>query len=294
MRLRIARVVLLSCTLFVILDVISCRIFDDVMSPADANGLVRSSIDTPSGLRLSYISGVTTETGRQRLIFVHGTPGNAKAFERYLLDPLPGFESISIDRPGFGKTRPRTALPGLRDQALALEPLLVERDGAWPILIGHSLGGPIIARAAAEFPDRVGGLVILSGSLDPSLEKIAWYQRVANFAFVPHMIPRALRNSNRELYPLKRQLEVLQPLLAKIRCPVLIVHARDDSLVPYDNVAYMNENFAEGVIREVVVLQGKDHFIPWNAEPEIREAILRLAAATAPHAPSAGAETITD
>ena len=49
MRLRIARVVLLSGTLFVILDVISCRIFDDVMSPADANGLVRSRIDTPSG-----------------------------------------------------------------------------------------------------------------------------------------------------------------------------------------------------------------------------------------------------
>ncbi len=294
MRLRAARVVLLSCTLFILLDIISCRIFDDVMSPADANGLVRSNIDTPSGLNLSYISSVTTETGLQRLIFVHGTPGNAKAFERYLLDPLPGFESVSVDRPGFGKTQPHTPLPELRDQALALEPLLVERDGAWPILIGHSLGGPIIARVAAEFPDRVGGLVILAGSLDPSLEKISWYQRVANFAFVPHMIPRVLRNSNRELYPLKRELEVLQPLLAKITCPVLIVHAPDDSLVPYENVAYMKENFSEGVIREVVVLQGKDHFIPWNAEAEIREAILRLAAEVAPGGPGAGDKIITD
>ncbi len=282
MYLRVARVVLVSCTLFVVLDIISCRIFDDVMSPADANGLVRSRIDTPSGLHLSYLSRVTTQTGRQRLIFVHGTPGNAKAFDRYLIDPLHGFESISVDRPGFGKTRPHTPLPGLRDQALALEPLLVERDGAWPILIGHSLGGPIIARAAAEFPDRVGGLVILSGSLDPSLEKIAWYQRVANFALIPYMIPRALRNSNKELYPLKRELKLLQPLLAKIRCPVLIVHARDDSLVPFDNVAYMKANFAEGVIHEIVVLEGKDHFIPWNAEPEIRKAILRLAAQDAP------------
>ncbi len=294
MRLRIARVLLVSCTLFIMLDVISCRIFDDVMSPADTNGLVRSSIDTSSGLKVSYISGVTAKTDHQRLIFVHGTPGNARAFERYLLDPLPGFESISVDRPGFGKTLPRTPLPELRDQALALEPLLVERDGAWPILIGHSLGGPIIARAAAEFPDRLGGLVILSGSLDPSLEKIAWYQRIANFAFVPHMIPRALRNSNRELYPLKRELELLQPLLMKITCPVLIVHALDDSLVPYENVAYMKENFAEGVIREVVVLQGKDHFIPWNAEAEIREAILRLAAEDEPGGSGAGDETVTD
>lgn len=277
MRLRIARVVLLSCSLFVVLDVISCRIFDDVMSPADADGLLRASIDTPSGLNVSYISSVTVETGLQRLIFVHGTPGNARAFEAYLLDPLPGFESISVDRPGFGQTRPLSPLPGLRDQALAIEPLLVERGGAWPILIGHSLGGPVIARVAADYPERVGGLVILSGSLDPSLEKIAWYQRLAEFAFIPYMIPRALRNSNRELYPLKDELEALGPLLRNVTCPVTIVHAPDDSLVPYENVAYMKEKFAEGVIREVVVLDGKDHFVPWNAEPEIRDAILRLA-----------------
>ena len=294
MRLRIARAALISCSLFIILDIISCRIFDDVMSPADADGLIRASIDTPSGLSVSYVSGVTTETGQQRLIFVHGTPGNARAFERYLLDPLPGFDSIAVDRPGFGQTRPRSPLPGLRDQALALEPFLVERGGSWPILIGHSLGGPVIARAAVDYPERVGGLVILSGSFDPSLEKISWYQRLANFAFIPYMIPRALRNSNRELYPLKDELEALGPLLMKVTCPVAIVHAPDDSLVPYENGAYMKGKFAEGVIREVIALDGKDHFVPWNAEPEIREAILRLASEPASTGRPNPSEKITD
>ena len=86
----------------------------------------------------------------------------------------------------------------------------------------------------------------------------------------------------------------LRPLLAKITCPVLIMHAPDDSLVPFDNVAYMKENFGEGIIREVVELRGKGHFIPWNAEPEIREAILRLAAEDAPGGSGAEDETVTD
>lgn len=280
MKFRIARVVAMSCALFVILDVISCRIYDEVMTPVQAEGLIRASIEAGPDLKLSYISSVTTEADLQRIIFVHGTPGDATAFERYLIDPLAGFESISIDRPGFGRTRPSVPMPALRDQARALEALLVERGGKWPLLVGHSLGAPIIARTAADYPDRVGGLLILSGSLDPSLEKIAWYQRLANLPIVRYMIPRFLRNSNRELYPLREELEALKPFLVKVMCPVIIVHSPDDSLVPFENVAYMKESFAPGVIVEVVVLEGKNHFVPWNAEADVRDAIFALAEAS--------------
>ncbi len=91
MRLRIARAVLVSCSLFVILDVISCRIFDDVMSTADADGLIRASIDTPTGRNVSYISGVTTETGVQRLIFVpwNAEPEIGDAILRLASEPAP-------------------------------------------------------------------------------------------------------------------------------------------------------------------------------------------------------------
>jgi len=280
MKFRIARVVVMSCALFVVLEVISCRIFDDVIVQVDAEGVLRESIRVTPDLELSYLSSVNVEPDAQRLIFVHGTPGNAGAFDDYLIDPLEGFESISIDRPGFGRTRPSAPMPSLRAQARAFEPLLVERGGKWPLLVGHSLGGPIIARAAADFPDRVGGLLILAGSLDPSLEKIAWYQRLANLPIVPYMIPRFVRNSNRELYPLKGELEALRPLLAEVKCPVIIVHSTDDSLVPFENVAYMEAAFAPGVIVEVVVLEGKNHFVPWNAEAEVRAAIVALAGAS--------------
>lgn len=280
MKFRIARVVVMSCALFVILDVISCRIFDEVMIPVDAEGVLRESIEVAPDIELSYLSSVSVEPDAQRIIFVHGTPGNAGAFDNYLIDPLEGFESVSIDRPGFGRTRPSAPMPALRDQARALEPLLIERGGKWPLLVGHSLGGPIVARVAVDYPGRVGGLLILSGSLDPSLEKIAWYQRLASLPIVPYMMPRFVRNSNRELYPLKGELEALKPLLANVMCPVIIVHAPNDSLVPFENVAYMEAAFAPGAIVDVVVLEGKNHFVPWNAEAEVRDAIVALAEAS--------------
>lgn len=278
MRRKLFRIFAISLVLFVLVDLVSCQIFDAMVVPVEAEGLLRDRKETSSDWTVSYLSAMLRDQDElQRIIYVHGTPGDATAFEGYLLKPIDGFDSIAVDRPGFGHTTPKKPALTMHEQAQAIEPFLVERNGKWPILVGHSMGAPIIARVAAEYPEKVGGLVILSGALDPSLEKIAWFQRVGEFAIVPYMIPRFLRNSNRELYTLRGELEALKPLLAEIKCPVIIVHAPDDMLVPYDNVEYMQENFSEGVIQEVVVVDGKNHFLPWNAEETVREAILQVA-----------------
>jgi pimeloyl-ACP methyl ester carboxylesterase len=211
-----------------------------------------------------------------RIIFVHGTPGSAGAWAAYLENPVDGFESIAIDRFGFGRSKPKTPTPSLEEQAKAVEPFLIPRNGRWPILVGHSLGAPIIARAATDYPGRVGGLVFVSGAMDPKLEKVYWYQRVGEFWFVPRLLPELLRNSNRELIPLKGELEKLEPLLEKIDCPIAIIHGRKDWLVPVANVEYMKERLPKEHVRQVSVLDEGDHFLIWNSEAVIREAILGL------------------
>ncbi|MFG0257267.1 MAG: alpha/beta fold hydrolase [Phycisphaerales bacterium JB043] len=208
-----------------------------------------------------------------RVIFVHGTPGAGSNFTRYVLDPIPGTQSVAYDRPGFGNTQPRSAIPELELQASALEPLLVERDGSWPVLVGHSLGGPIVVQAAAMYPDRVRAIVILAGSLDPELERVRFIQHVGNFFLVPHLIPRDLRNANREVLPLKKTLVPLGELLPTLTCPIVIVHGTRDKLVPYANVDYMLERFTPTQDVEVITIEGGNHFLPWNAEETVRQAI---------------------
>lgn len=213
----------------------------------------------------------------QRVIYVHGTPGRAQDWGAFLTEPIEGFEHVAIDRPGFGMSSRTRAVFSLEKQAAAIEPLLVERDGRWPILVGHSLGGPIVARVAADHPDRVAGIVIVAGALDPDLEDVRFIQRLADLPLLELLIPAPLRHANRELIPLENELRLLGERLDRITCPIVIVHGTKDSLVPYANVAYMQRLFAHNPGVTIVTLEGEDHFTVWTSPETIREAIESLA-----------------
>ncbi len=279
MRGRALRVLSISVVLFVVVEISSCQLYDAYVVPADPEGLARREVVASNGITLSYLSGTGPQSELPRLIYIHGTPGDATAFQRYLFDAMPGFESLSVDRPGFGFTQPKKLLNSLPEQARSLEPLLVKRGGIGTILVGHSLGGPIAVQAALDYPEWVGGLVILAGSLDPALEHVAWYQYLADFAMVPYMIPGAWRMANREVIPLRAELEALRPRLKELRCPVAIVHAPNDMLVPIENVDYMLREFPAGRVVSVIRPEGKNHFVPWNDEADVRRAIEGVASA---------------
>ncbi|MGL6044760.1 MAG: alpha/beta fold hydrolase, partial [Sandaracinobacteroides sp.] len=172
------------------------------------------------GLLLSVLEA--GDPSGRTLLYIHGTPGDATGWADYLRTPLPGFHVLAVDRPGFGQSGPRGAVPSLKAQAAAISVLLPH--GGRAVIVGHSLGAPIAAQLAVDYPGRVGALVLLAGSLDPSLEKLHWAQPIAALAPVKALLPRALRNANAELMGLKPELEALAPRLAALTCPVVIVH----------------------------------------------------------------------
>lgn len=139
------------------------------------------------------------EVDGQPIVFVHGTPGAADNWTHFLEQPRSGYRVIAVDRPGFGASTPMSGLPAIADQAQALKPLLESLRGQQPILVGHSLGGPIVAQAAADFPELVGAIVLVAGSLSPSVETIYTIQYVGDLPGVRKLLPRPLRNSNHEL-----------------------------------------------------------------------------------------------
>ncbi len=237
------------------------------MSTAD---LERRASITQTGLEVSYVRG-GDELAR-RVIFLHGTPGDAGAFAVYVREGIEGVESISIDRPGFGKTGGKP-MRSFEAQAAVLEPLLVQHDGHWPVLVGHSLGGPIVARAAADFPDRVSAIVIIAGSLDPSLERPRWFNYAG--AGLSPLLSKALRVSNAEIFAAPEQTELLAGVLDRVRCPVVIVHGRKDGLVPYANVAYMERMFVNAASVHAITIDAGDHFLPWTHHSTIQDAVGR-------------------
>jgi len=230
----------------------------------------RITVDERIGGHLSYLRA--GDERAPRLILVHGTPGSATGWADYLTNPPPGVEVVAMDRPGFGSSGPVHALTRLADQAAAVEALFPS-DGRPVLLLGHSLGGPIVARVAADHPQRVLAVVLLAASLDPGQEAIHPMQRIGDWAPVRAMLPRAIRNANAELMALLPELVELGGLLPRIGAPVLIVHGTKDDLVPVANVPYMQAHLSASRCLKTVLLEGRNHFLPWNAVDVVRESI---------------------
>src|SRR5262249_3214572 len=203
---------------------------------------------------------------------IHGTPGGGHGFADYLLNPQHGAAYLAIDRPGFGASEPMEAVTSLSAQARAIAELIRGHRTGAALLVGHSYGAPVAVQTAVDAPDAVAALVILAGSLDPALEHVPFVQRLGDVWPFRNLLPRALRNANRELIALKPELERLAQRLPDIKVPVIIVHGTKDTLVPYSNAAFMKSRMTSARL-QIVTLEGSDHFLPWNAFPEVEAAI---------------------
>lgn len=237
---------------------------------AETAALRRSVPVAGLGVSLSVLAA--GDPAGPRVVLVHGTPGAADGWADYLLAPPPGVELVALDRPGFGRSGPRDAMPRLADQAAAVAALLPQ-DGRRAVLVGHSLGGAVVARVAADHPQRVSALVLVAAALDPALERIHPLQAVGAWPPLRALLPRALRNANAELLALRDELVELQTLLPRIAAPVCMVHGTADPLVPVANVDYLQAHLGAARERETVLLPGADHFLPWNATRELRAAL---------------------
>lgn len=238
--------------------------------------LTDSVLQTPSG-PLHYVS--SGDRGKQPVVFVHGSPGSWSAFRDYLLDPDLASRGwlVSVDRPGFGGTDPGRAEPSLAAQAARIAPLLSPASRP-SILVGHSLGGPVIAQVALDYPERVAGLVFLSASVDPAREKLRWYNRLATWGWLERRLPRDLVTSNREILPLRAELEALLPRWASIRVPVLALHGERDGLVPVANADFLARVLPQARVRR---LPRAGHLLPWRWSQEVKSAVLEMLALTA-------------
>jgi pimeloyl-ACP methyl ester carboxylesterase len=220
-----------------------------------------------------YQAGQAT---RARLIFIHGTPGSANAWARFLLDPISGCEVIALDRPGFGHSNAGAPLPSLEAQARALEATLTYYPKVPTLLIGHSYGGPVALKAAALYPNAVSAVVLVATAADPALERPLAIQHLAARLGLHHILPASLRSANAELLALPKELADLQAVLPDIRCPVHIMHGDRDPLTPIANVAYLQKHLRLENKLTIDILAKADHFLPWKHAEHLRATLLRL------------------
>jgi len=231
---------------------------------------------TGDGRQVHYVE--VGEKTAQAVLFVHGTPGSWTAYRRFLAEPLllEKARLVAVDRLGFGESQPGKVEPSLEKQAASLLPLLKSLSaGGKPILVGHSYGGPVIARMAMDDPELVGGLVMVAPSIDPGLERLRWYNHIASWRLLSWMVPKDMLTSNREILPLHQELEAMLSGWNHITAPLILIQGDDDKLVPRGNADFAARMLPEEQV-QLERIPGAGHFVLWE-QPELTiRAVLSL------------------
>lgn len=214
------------------------------------------------------------------VIFMHGTPGSASAFSDYLADTnlSKHVQMISVDRPGFGYSDYGWAVRSLEEQSMLLKPL-IERHPKAPkvILVGHSLGGPVIARMAMDYEELITSLVMIAPSIAPELEPYEWYREPMDWAAIRWVIPTVMRVSNQEILPVKDDLTEMLPLWENITIPVIVIQGKKDMLVPWQNATFAKKVLINSQRVDIHMYPKENHFLVWTQYDDCVKYILKEA-----------------
>ncbi|NNC99703.1 MAG: alpha/beta hydrolase [Gammaproteobacteria bacterium] len=272
---------------------VGLALFSNVLG-AQAN---KKTIDSDSGIAFSSAVvdqyrihfAYAGDRDKPGIIFLHGTPGSWPAFEKYLANKSlqEDYFMVSVDRLGWGKSRIGLATGGAsRRHAKTTSAFLLQARSIasvmrlypakkW-LLVGHSLGSSIAPKIALLEDNKVAGMLLLSGSLDPRLGKPRWYNQIAGTLLVKWMLPRALKFSNDEIMGLQEELRHLESELAtrKLAAEVVIMQGLKDRLVSPQNTSYVMKNWPRSFKNlRSIALPDAGHFLPWEQSELVIETI---------------------
>ena len=102
------------------------------------------------------------------ILLIHGFGGNKEVWSGVAGELARDHTVLSVDLPGSGGSPGPTVVDGRADFGALAKDLaaLVRKEGLMPCLVvGHSMGGPIAARAVLEDPTAFRGLVLVDSFL---------------------------------------------------------------------------------------------------------------------------------
>lgn len=209
---------------------------------------------TDSGIRYFEIG----DPNKPPLLLVHGAPGgifdwlgvakNEKIYDHYRL--------LIPERPGYGGTKPRGAVPSIKKQAEQLLDVL-EPESQEAIVMGHSYGGPIAVIMGALQPEKISKIYGVSGQYDPDNEITFGISYLINYKIFAYLLPRFIWVANVEKLNHPDALREIMPIYETIHVPIVLIHGDADSLVPYENSPFLLQHLRGNV--EMITMEGKDH-----------------------------------
>lgn len=178
------------------------------------------------------------------ILLIHGSPGEAEVFDKLATLLTENHRVIAVDLPGFGDSSKEIPDYSFRSHAFYLQEFLGKLGIQKVHVLGFSMGGGVVLNLADIAPEKVVSITMQSAIGVQEYELLGDYKLnhglhglhlalfwslenlTPNFGLFDEMGMQYARNFyDSDQRPLR---EILQ----KIENPVLIIHGKDDPLVP--------------------------------------------------------------
>lgn len=223
--------------------------------------------------------GSDTGAGGDPVLLLHGSPGSLQDFERLASQVGPDRQVIVPDMLGFGASSRDVPDHSFVAQVDALIQLLDGLGLPRAHVVGFSWGGGVAAELVGRYPDRVSSLVMVSAIGVQELELLGRYELNHLVHYFQHAIVLAVDWGIPHFGALSRgplgkgftrsfldsDQRPLRQFLSAWTGPTLIVHGRDDFLVP---PAAAREHHRIVPQSELVWIDG-GHLVLWKAPTEV-------------------------
>lgn len=225
------------------------------------------------------------DTGRPPVILIHGSPGEGQELGKIgtALEKA-GYQVLAPDLPGFGRSThnpPSLSILAHAHEVLALmDQLHIQKAH----ILGWSLGGGVAMHMVDLAPDRIASLTLMASISDQESEGTrSYFAEHAKYALgyaaatvgryaIPHFGYLSeldnIRASMRNFWD--TDMRPLQDLMRRINTPTLILHGRNDPLVPY----WAAEHSHELIKPSTLVMTKYSHFFPFMQPEYAAEQIL--------------------
>jgi pimeloyl-ACP methyl ester carboxylesterase len=217
----------------------------------------RISFEAGAGLgwKISALHTPRETPAPWKIVVVTGAPSWAEYWAPVMAAAREDREFLVVDRPGFAHSEPHHCVPKIKTQAKALLPVLDAAPGQRILLVGQSYGAAIATLMAAERPDKVAGLVLLSGYFGKLGPTPQWLIGLARPLL--GLIPKDLRHAVLEATGQPNQLNRVFRLLNGFPFLVTLIHGDKDDFAPVE-VARAIADITLAPAR-LIEIQGGDH-----------------------------------
>ena len=197
------------------------------------------------------------------VILLHGFPLNHQMWNDFAEKLSDSVQVVSLDLPGFGKSRGLPEAFSLEDVGRMLVDWLRKKHYTRPVIVGHSMGGYIALAMAALEPTAAAGLCLFhSTALADSAEKKQSRNKVLEFiekqgvqAFTSNFVSQLYADAQHSSIPTVKSIAVQSSretvvgytmamrdrkdrtdLLRTFPNPILFLAGEKDQLIPRDSI----------------------------------------------------------